>query len=205
MALHLIGPTPFYEKLLRRGAFLSNWNLQTYSSIDSFSVPRDGSEWGGVILDADPQGLGTLNAINHLRTKAPWLPVIFLNGSAEVVDALRAIRSGSYDCLPVSIENEKVVPWVKETVERHWFSGLRKRLIKDGLERTRQLTTREKDILVMVVAGRNNREIAVHYEVSLRTVANHRANILRKTGSRNTADLVRIVTVAFMTELSECV
>jgi FixJ family two-component response regulator len=131
--------------------------------------------------------------------------VIFLNGSVEVVEALRAIRAGTYDCLPDSLDNDQVVPWVQETVERHWFSGLRKQLIKDGLERTRKLTPREKDMLVMVVAGRNNREIAVHYKVSLHTVANHRANILKKTRSRNTADLVRIVTIAFMTELSECV
>jgi DNA-binding NarL/FixJ family response regulator len=53
------------------------------------------------------------------------------------------------------------------------------------------LTTREKEVMKMVSEGKSNNEIATLLNISVRTVENHRANIMRKLKLKKTADLVR--------------
>ena len=53
-----------------------------------------------------------------------------------------------------------------------------------------ELSSREQEILVMVCRGLSNQEIADELFISKRTVDKHRANILEKTGCKNTANLV---------------
>jgi len=57
-------------------------------------------------------------------------------------------------------------------------------------ERDCGLTTRELQILELIVGGKSNKEIAVELELSVNTVAVHRANIMDALGVHNTADLV---------------
>ena len=53
------------------------------------------------------------------------------------------------------------------------------------------LTTREREVLKMVSEGKSNNEIAALLSISVRTVENHRANIMKKLKMKKTADLVR--------------
>jgi two-component system, NarL family, nitrate/nitrite response regulator NarL len=55
-----------------------------------------------------------------------------------------------------------------------------------------QLTTRERDVLVRVARGHQNKEIASELGISVRTVESHRDSLMRKTGLRNTAALTRL-------------
>lgn len=55
-----------------------------------------------------------------------------------------------------------------------------------------KLSRKERQILSMIAEGLNSREIAEKLGLSIRTVTNHRANMLRKTKVKNTVELVRI-------------
>jgi len=55
-----------------------------------------------------------------------------------------------------------------------------------------QLTTRERDVLVRVARGQQNKEIAAELGISVRTVESHRDSLMRKTGLRNAAALTRL-------------
>jgi len=66
-----------------------------------------------------------------------------------------------------------------------------------------EFSAREQQVLGHVLGGQTNHEIARQLCVSTRTIANHRSALLRKTESRNTADLVRKVMLSLMVDLSE--
>ena len=58
------------------------------------------------------------------------------------------------------------------------------------------LSRREQDVLAQIVKGMSNKEAGRHLGISPRTLEDHRANIMKKLGARNAADLVRIVMTA---------
>ena len=55
-----------------------------------------------------------------------------------------------------------------------------------------QITAKEKQILEQIILGKSSKEIAENLQLSIRTVDNHRANMMKKTKAKNTADLVKL-------------
>ncbi len=67
---------------------------------------------------------------------------------------------------------------------------------EDIRQRLAKLTPRELDLLKLVLAGMPNKRIARDLKISIKTVANHRANLMAKSQALNAADLARMSTVA---------
>ena len=63
-------------------------------------------------------------------------------------------------------------------------------------ERFAALTPRELELLKLVAGGQSNKQIAKEMGISVKTVANHRASLMAKTGAANAADVVRLFTIA---------
>ena len=78
------------------------------------------------------------------------------------------------------------------------LNGVEPVAIKRSVERSSfgALTPRERDVLDQLVAGASNKEAGRTLGISPRTIEDHRANIMKKLGARNAADLVRIVMTA---------
>src|SRR5207247_1455584 len=63
-------------------------------------------------------------------------------------------------------------------------------------QRLATLTERERELLTLVINGRSNKQIAEDMGISIKTVANHRAHLMEKSGALNAADLVRMSMIA---------
>jgi DNA-binding NarL/FixJ family response regulator len=66
----------------------------------------------------------------------------------------------------------------------------------DAANRVASLTSQERKIMELIVAGYSNKIIAADLAVSRRTVENHRASIMKKTGSKSLPALVRLALAA---------
>lgn len=95
---------------------------------------------------------------------------------SELVDAVRKVAGGE-DYLQPSL-GAALAKW-KESPGR-----VRARAVDD-------LTPREREVLRLIALGHTNTEIATMLYVSVRTVENHRAGVMRKLGLRSRAELVR--------------
>jgi DNA-binding NarL/FixJ family response regulator len=98
---------------------------------------------------------------------------------STLVNAIRTIHDGDiyYDR---KISDLIIKAFINKNIRRYGIG-----------ESNRALTKREKEILSLVIDGVSNAIIAEKLDISVRTVENHRANILRKVGVKNTAELVR--------------
>jgi DNA-binding NarL/FixJ family response regulator len=84
----------------------------------------------------------------------------------------------------------ELVQAVKQVMLGKWVQDPRLAQAASATAGKRLLTTRELEVLQFIVAGRSNKEIAATLQLSVNTVAVHRANIMDAISVHNTADLV---------------
>lgn len=159
---------------------------------DFLSVYRPGVP-GCLLLDLNLPGMSGLDLQDGLKQAGVMLPVIFLSGGADVPKAVRAVKAGAYDFIEKPFDYKHIVAVVHECLasdaERR-AAGEQGRLQS---KRLAQLSQREREVLMLVVAGKMNREIANTLSISIKTVEVHRAHIMEKTGANSVAQLVQMV------------
>ena len=148
----------------------------------------------------EQDGLFLLKKVKKLHTSVGFL---FLSMFIEENYALQAVEHGADGYLPKDVSVNTLVNAIKDVSKGDIYydkkisdliikAFINKNIKRYGIgESSRALTKREKEILSLVIDGVSNSIIAERLEISVRTVENHRANILRKVGVKNTAELVR--------------
>lgn len=145
-------------------------------------------------------GLDLLKKVKKQHTDVRFM---FLSMFIEEHYALQAVEYGADGYLPKDVSVSTLVNAIKTIhggdiyYDRKISDLIIKAFINKNIRRygigesNRALTKREKEILSLVIDGISNAIIAEKLDISVRTVENHRANILRKVGVKNTAELVR--------------
>src|ERR1700730_2194230 len=183
--------------------YLADGSLEILSSRESylkggtFSLKRVMRMWNDKLEDALAQGYVGLRVtggtawlerkqwsrfseyeatLNELLTQTPMLALcsyrLSMCGSADVLDVAR----NHHFALAKRHGNWEVVQWRTPSPSPDLYGSL---------------TTREREVLVLAAEGRTSQEIAERLSVGVRTVETHRANLMRKLGLRNQAELVR--------------
>jgi FixJ family two-component response regulator len=112
--------------------------------------------------------------------------------------AVDAIKSGALDFIEKPFRGSEIVARLDEAI------GAYARRQADSASDVASLhfpgkeplTRREREVLEQFTAGASNKEAGRHLGISPRTIEDHRANIMKKLGARNAADLIRIVMTA---------
>src|SRR5690606_37121182 len=124
------------------------------------------------------------------------VPVIFLSQSRDLSFVVRSMRLGAFSVLAKPWAVERLLHEVNEAYEA--TKKQEKWMIEASscMTRLASLSGREQTIVDMIVEGNLTKEIAADLKLSEKTVENHRRNILKKTGARCVADLVRMAVMA---------
>jgi len=164
------------------------------SGAEALDLARVGG-WDVIILDLnlpDRPGLDVLTQLHEIA------PVLILSMHAEPSYASRALRSGALGYVSKSSAREDLVPAIRNVArgERFLTPALAQALAFDAMWPTRDrshetLSAREFQILCLIAAGKPPRDIAAELNVSVKTVATHRARLLQKMALRNNAELVQ--------------
>lgn len=164
----------------------------TYASAEEFLSAFDNYACGCLILDLRLKKMSGLELLAQLRELGCRLPALIVSGHGDVPVAVKSIKLGAYDFLQKPVQPDVLIAKVEEALAQSHAADLAQHLPDNRADRLRQLTPRELDILRQLIAGRSSKQIAYDMNLSLKTVSNHRAHLLAKTGAENTADLVRI-------------
>jgi DNA-binding NarL/FixJ family response regulator len=153
-----------------------------------------------VILDISMPQLRGLEAIREIKKLAPKTHVLMLTMHKEEEYLSQALTAGASGYLLKQEADPELVNAV-ETIRRGktYLSPNISDLVPDLLRRRQEpggspkevLTHREREIIKLLADGKTSNEIAGLLYISLRTVQNHRANIMRKLNFKRTADLVK--------------
>lgn len=149
-----------------------------------------------VLLDVRMPGMGGLNVQEAMRARDIDLPVIFVSGHADVPIVVRAFKAGACDFIEKPYNEQLLLDSVQQALgsfgERR--SGSRgQEAVQTRLE---ALTPRERDVLLPLVQGYTNREIAEQLAISVKTVDLYRMRVMKRMQAERHADLVGMAIAA---------
>ena len=151
-------------------------------------------DWAGcLLLDLKMPGMGGLELQAELGARGVALPVVIVTAHGDVASARAAFRAGATDFIEKPIDDEALTAAIARALERDALGRAAAAEQAEIQERFARLTSRERQVLELVAAGRHNREVAAQLEISPRTVEVYKARLMEKLRVRRLPDLVRLV------------
>lgn len=132
-----------------------------------------------VLLDVRMPGMGGLAVQEAMRERDIDLPVIFVSGHADVPLVVRAFRSGAVDFIEKPYNEQLLLDSVQRALSLFPFDR-RPSALDEVQSRLDSLTPRERDILLPLVQGSSNREIAEQLGISVKTVDLYRSRVMKR-------------------------
>lgn len=146
---------------------------------------------GAIVLDVRMPGLSGLAVIDLLREQGADQPVIVLTGHGTVELCRRAFKSGAAEFLEKPVDDERLLDAIQQAVRAHVQLRRREAAGREARERHARLSTREREVLALVVEGLTNKEIGRALDLSPRTVETHRAHLIEKLEVPTLAQMIR--------------
>jgi FixJ family two-component response regulator len=166
--------------------------VELFGSVQEFLAAFQRERPGCLVLDVRLPGRSGLDLQEELARADIHFPVIFISGHADVPMSVRAMKAGAIEFLTKPVRDQDLLDAIQLAIAK----DRARRKQEATLERLRAdfdtLTPREREVMVMVVAGRLNKQIAGDLQLSEATVKAHRSQAMRKMRARSLAELVRM-------------
>jgi len=170
----------------------AGWRPETFASATEFLArPRPASP-SCLVLDMRLPGLNGLDLQARISTDRLDMPIIFISAYCDVPMTVRAMKGGAIDCLMKPFCDDVLLGAVRQGLERSRMVLEHQAQMRALRERQRSLTTREREVMALVVAGGKNKQIAAALRISEITVKAHRGKMMKKMRARSLPHLVRM-------------
>jgi FixJ family two-component response regulator len=167
--------------------------VETFGTAKEFLRHQRADAPACLVLDVHlPDGSG-LEVPRELEAMDASIPIIFITGLGTIPMSVRAMKSGALEFLTKPVRDEDLVGAILVALERDRASRGDRGELEDIRRRIESLTPRERDVLVLVVAGKMNKVIAAELGTAVQTVKQHRGRVMQKLEADSVAELVRLV------------
>jgi two-component system CheB/CheR fusion protein len=171
-------------------------SVRAYSTCEAFI---EGYRSGGeacLLIDAYLPGMNGLELLRWLGHSGHRLPAIMITGNSDVPMAVQAMKAGAWDFIEKPIGHRELLISVQSALERSRNSSDLLASQENAASAIAGLTPRQRQIMELVLAGHPSKNISADLGISQRTVENHRASIMEKTGSKSLPALARLAFAA---------
>jgi two-component system response regulator FixJ len=173
-------------------------DAKTYPSAAAFldALPAvGGTDAGCILTDVRMPGLGGLELLRRLKELGVRAPVVIMTAHGDVATAVQAMKGGAADFVEKPFEDEALLDAIEAACGRGGALGAAD-TVAEGAARIAALSAREREVLKLLIAGKQNKEVARDLGLSPRTVELHRARMLARLGVGSLAEAVRLAVQA---------
>lgn len=194
--VYIVGASPLLRRSIVRTVRGTRFLTQAFTCAADLLDAAAYIDPGCAIVDmALPDG-PPLEVLRLLSEKRPDMPIVMTAECASVETAVRMLRGGAADFLARPFQDSALLEMLD-----HLFLGIEERVrrqqrVDSASGRVALLTSREREVLRLVLAGFANKAIADTLALSQRTVEAHRANVMAKLGATSLPQLTRIAIIA---------
>jgi FixJ family two-component response regulator len=166
--------------------------VETFETAQEFLRSKRPDVPGCVVLDVRLPGLSGLDLQRELAAHGIKLPVIFITGHGDIPMSVRAMKAGALEFLTKPFRDQDLLDAIQQALERDRTARQHQMETTELRERFDSLTSREREVMGLVVSGLLNKQIAGELGTSEVTIKIHRSQVMKKMGAGSLAELVRM-------------
>ena len=179
----------------------ASFKTASFENARAFLDAYTHNQAGCLVLDIRMPDMSGMELQDALAAKGITLPIIFLTGHGNVPMSARAFRSGAIDFMEKPFDESALLERIREAIQLDLSNRETITRRNNARARLTTLTQREQQVMLLVVAGKVNKEIATELDLSHRTVEIHRGRVMEKTGARSLTRLIELAVASGLYQL----
>ena len=169
-----------------------NWKPETFASAQEFLDHPRTLVPSCLVLDLSLPGLNGLELQKQLAVERIDMPIIFITGYGDVPKSVQAMKAGALEFLTKPLDNDALVSAIRNALQRSRLALAQDAEMQELRDRYASLTSRERQVMALVVSGLLNKQVGGELGISEITVKAHRGQVMQKMKADSLADLVKM-------------
>jgi FixJ family two-component response regulator len=167
-------------------------NVKTFGTAQEFLQSGRPEGPGCLVLDVRLPGVSGLELQRQLVEANIQIPIIFITGHGDIQMSVRAIKAGAVEFLTKPFRDQDLLDAVQQAIDWDRATRTQRAELEEVRRRYKALSSREQEVLGLVVRGLLNKQIAAELGTSEATVKLHRGRVMQKMRAESLADLIRL-------------
>jgi two-component system CheB/CheR fusion protein len=189
--------------MLRQTLEAAGQVVEDFATCEAFLAAYRPGAAGCLLVDAYLPGIDGMELLRIMREAGNSLPAIMMTGNSDVAVAVAAMKEGAADFIEKPITGGELIASIARAMAQAQ-DGNRLAVERDeAAVHFAGLTGRQREVMDMVLAGHPSKNIAADLGISQRTVENHRASVMHRTGAKSLPALARLAVAAAWREPAE--
>ena len=188
----VVDDEPSVRKSLTRLLKAAGYRVEAFASAREFLQRDPDVGIGCLVLDVQMPELNGLELQHALTETDRSLPIIFITGHGDIPMSVHAMKAGAMDFLSKPFDEKDLLGAIARALEKSQRQSKQRAEAGDIKQLLATLTPREREVLLQVITGRLNKQIAAALRASEKTIKVHRGRVMHKMQVQSVADLVRL-------------
>jgi FixJ family two-component response regulator len=171
---------------------VAGWQPETFASAEEFLAHPPTTTPSCLVLDVSLPALNGLELQKLISGDRVDMPIIFITGHGDVPMTVQAMKAGAVEFLTKPFDDEVLLSAIRYAIKRSAAVLDDQAEVRMLRNRYKSLTSRQQEVMRLVVTGLLNKQIALKLGISEITVKAHRGKAMQKMRVDSLADLVRI-------------
>jgi len=168
----------------------AGWNVEVYVSAQEFLAHPKPDGPSCLVLDIGLPGLSGLDLQSRMAELHWDIPIVFITGHGDIPMSVRAMKAGAVEFLTKPFIDQDLLDGIQVAIERDRIARSEEAQLRELRECYASLTSREQQVLELVISGRLNKQAAAELGISEITIKVHRGRVMAKMRATSLPDLV---------------